>query len=190
MFSKVSLILFFLIIILFYKMIPYNIMEDSREAHYQKATSNIDYQIIDRINLEGIEVVYTPTTPEEKLLVKSIPAETAKTIEQLSTGDHFKIFAFSNHYYKIQVRATTGFVQLSATASTPSIQTYPLLLLPMMDDPTYYQNSTTRNHLGNYPKAAPYINTCTSVRCSATTKKGTRCKKWTKSCNGRCYVHR
>ena len=33
------------------------------------------------------------------------------------------------------------------------------------------------------------VGACVSQRCKGTTKKGTRCKHWTKLCNGYCFQH-
>jgi hypothetical protein len=42
----------------------------------------------------------------------------------------------------------------------------------------YYNNSSNSNNTGNAAK-----------QCTATTQKGTRCKRMTKSPNGKCWQH-
>lgn len=49
--------------------------------------------------------------------------------------------------------------------------------------------SSQKNENQSEPETEPELRSATSVRCSATTQRGTRCKRMTKNSSGKCWQH-
>lgn len=174
---------------------------DRQQKTIKLRIREVDNKVIENIRVNGFKVVYLPISSNDELFVKDSPFGSGDVIDKLVSGDTFSILAFSVATYKIEVRGKIGYVYLTQWDSYPTIKGYPLVLLDEKTREEHYSGNThsSKANLGNSTnktstKSSRTSNRtrtkdCSSVRCSATTQKGTRCKNKTTNCNGRCHLH-
>lgn len=159
----------------------------------QKKIAQKEAEMIAFIKENGFEVriktffAYSKIEVKDKLYLGETIAvlkdkDTIILLEYLETG-HFKVRTKDN---KIGYLFHSDF--------SPSLEEYPMRIL--VPKTTSHKKSTEKT---TPPKTSTTIYTprsnstsskgCSTVQCSGTTQKGSRCRNRTTNCGGRCHLH-
>lgn len=175
------------------------------EFHYKLIEESIIKEIADK----GYETTFT-TASSFGIIVTSYPGSGSK-IGTLYNGDKVLVTGKYKVYYQIRINNKTGYVYMSS-ASMP----FPLTILndqkhrtfindlsgyTVQSKPTVVSKSSTYHNTPKYStpvyisspppisKSTYSSSDCSASQCTGKTQKGTRCRRRTKNCSGRCYHH-
>lgn len=178
------------------KMKSYQKQLDSLE-HLREYSKHIRIkELIDSMNLligKGVKVplkIISFLSPAAELVTK---APIIQPNENVTLIHRSYSYCFVEVLYKKQ----KGFVPVTKLVLPEKLSLLEKKIMWLMSNDEYTppqpkttsQTSPTDTYSSSPSYSSPKTRDCSSVQCSGTTKKGSRCRNTTTSCSGRCYLH-
>ncbi len=153
---------------------------------------NLKEQIVKEIQLNGYTVKVQPKYSFTKVVkLKNSGDYGATVIDTIPIGTEILVFENSISYYKVRYGTKIGYV----SSSDLDVDDSPVKMLPFTSSRKSGTSSSSisnykSSHKSSYKSSSSRSSSgCSSRRCSGRTQKGSRCKRNTTNCSGRCHSH-